>query len=253
MARAKGHISPRGRSVAGRTGALPHSPDLCFWRASVRGSIVTSEKRVRCSTPERGRVAPMTPSSFARGGAAIFLGSAQFGVLIIVAEALYQNYDVSKNAISDLGATCTTTTCTVFHPSSEIFNGSLLVLGAALLLGAYLIRGGAWKPFVACVALAGFGVVGVGLLPETAGGIHGVVSLIAFLFSGLAAILSFRVMSSPFRYFSVVLGAMALMAIVLFLSGTYLGLGLGGMERMIAYPSLFWYVSLGGYLMSAGA
>jgi len=46
------------------------------------------------------------------------------------------------------------------------------------------------------------------------------------------------------------LGAMSLVALVLFASGIYLGLGKGGMERMIAYPALLWMVGFGGHLMS---
>ena len=30
---------------------------------------------------------------------------------------------------------------------------------------------------------------------------------------------------------------------------TFLGLGKGGMERMIAYPALLWAVGFGGYLI----
>jgi hypothetical protein len=36
---------------------------------------------------------------------------------------------------------------------------------------------------------------------------------------------------------------------VLFASGNYFGLGRGGMERLIAYPTLLWSVAFGGYLM----
>jgi len=41
-----------------------------------------------------------------------------------------------------------------------------------------------------------------------------------------------------------------LLALVLFASGTFLGLGKGGMERMIAYPALLWAIGFGGHLIS---
>jgi hypothetical membrane protein len=193
----------------------------------------------------------MTLSNTTKAGAAVFVGAVQFGIAVILAEALYPGYSISKNAISDLGAACTPAyVCTVSQPSSNIFSLSLVILGLLLLLSSYFFsKGHLWRPLVVSVALAGFGTVGVGLLPESAGAIHGVVSLIAFLFSGIAAVLSFKVLESPFRYLSAVLGVVSLAAIVLFLSQTYLGLGLGGMERMIAYPALFWYLGLGGQLM----
>ncbi|MCX9076244.1 MAG: hypothetical protein OIN88_16610 [Candidatus Methanoperedens sp.] len=44
---------------------------------------------------------------------------------------------------------------------------------------------------------------------------------------------------------------MTLAALVLYGSDIYLGLGPGGMERMIAYPVLLWGTGFGGYLMSS--
>jgi multisubunit Na+/H+ antiporter MnhC subunit len=46
-----------------------------------------------------------------------------------------------------------------------------------------------------------------------------------------------------------ILGAASLVSLALFGSGIYLGLGKGGMERMIAYPVLLGAISLGGYFI----
>jgi hypothetical protein len=54
----------------------------------------------------------------------------------------------------------------------------------------------------------------------------------------------------PFSAISVVLGLMTLAALVLFGMGEYLGLGVGGMERMIAYPAVMWGAGFGGYLIA---
>ena len=54
---------------------------------------------------------------------------------------------------------------------------------------------------------------------------HWVVSLIAFLFGGLSAIASFKIERPPKSYFSVILGVLTLTALVLFVSGQFLGLG----------------------------
>jgi hypothetical protein len=43
---------------------------------------------------------------------------------------------------------------------------------------------------------------------------------------------------------------MTLATLGLFESGQYLGLGAGGMERMIAYPALMWGAGFGGYLIA---
>ena len=49
-----------------------------------------------------------------------------------------------------------------------------------------------------------------------------------------------------------ILGAATLTAAVLFVTTQdygYLGLGVGGMERMMAYPTLLWVIGFGGYLL----
>ncbi len=51
--------------------------------------------------------------------------------------------------------------------------------------------------------------------------------------------------------FAILLGVVGLVALVLFTTGNDLGIGLGGMERMIAYPVLFWAMAFGGSLMAA--
>jgi len=99
------------------------------------------------------------------------------------------------------------------------------------------------------LVLMGVGAMGVGLFPENFAIIHRIASLFVFLFGALSAIVSYRMQKPPFSYLSLLLGALSLMALLLFGSGTYLGLGKGGMERMIAYPALLWCVGFGGYLI----
>jgi hypothetical membrane protein len=60
----------------------------------------------------------------------------------------------------------------------------------------------------------------------------------------------FKLVKMPFSVIAVILGLMSLGALVLFITGMDLGLGLGGMERMIAYPLLMWGAGFGGYLIA---
>lgn len=46
------------------------------------------------------------------------------------------------------------------------------------------------------------------------------------------------------------MGSASIFALVLYGLNIYLGLGPGGMERMIAYPVLLWAIGFGGYMMS---
>jgi len=184
-------------------------------------------------------------------GAFMFVGGVQFVIGMLLAEILYPGYSVSGNYISDLGATCRET-CITFQPSAFIFNTSSMILGILILLSSYCI----WHEFqnylvTIFIGLSGFGAFGVGLFPETAGNLHLLVSLIAFLFAALSAIAASKLVKSPFNYFSVFLGIASLVALVLFGLQFYSGLGAGGMERMIAYPVLLWAIGFGGYLMAS--
>jgi hypothetical membrane protein len=148
-----------------------------------------------------------------KSGAWLFAGSVQFIIALIVAEILYPNYNVSTNPLSDLGAG-------TFQPSSSIFNVSVIVFGALIVLGVYFVmKSFHRKPLVAMLVLAAIGVAGVGVLTETILGPRLLFSFMAFFFSGLAAILSFKVINSSFRYFAAVLGIVAMIALVLFIVG----------------------------------
>lgn len=174
-------------------------------------------------------------------GALFFVASIQFLLFLVITEALYPDYSVSENYISDLGV----------GPTALIFNLSIIVLGLLILAGTYYLHQAfKFKVLSILLVLTGIGAAGVGLFPEDMGAIHGIFALVAFLFGGLSAIASYKVLDSPLSYFSVVLGIVALVALVLFMSGVYLGLGVGGMERMIAHPVLLWGAGLGGSLIS---
>ena len=183
-------------------------------------------------------------------GTLLFVGGSQFTVGMIVAEAVYPNYSVFENYISDLGVWS--------KPSAAIFNPSVILLGLTILISAYFIqrefRMGAITSFF---VLAGLGPIGVGIFPENTflvNGvplIHSIVALISFVFGGIAAITSYKITKGPFRYFSVILGVATLFALLLFATTRpdYLGIGVGGMERMIVYPTLVWTIGMGANLL----
>jgi hypothetical membrane protein len=190
-------------------------------------------------------------SNASKAGVAIFAGAVQFSIGLILAEIYYPGYDVSMNAVSDLGATCKDSVCVIHQPTSTIFNSSIVLLGILILVGAFFLnRAFHWKPATAMIALAGIGAMGVGLFPETTGVWHGIFSLIVFLFAGLSAVVTARFQKKPMFYFSILLGFVTLAALFLYVGSVYLGLGPGGMERMIVYPVLLWSVAFGGHLMA---
>ncbi len=121
---------------------------------------------------------------------------------------------------------------------------------AAIWLISWAIWGIKSKPSTSFALLSGIGATGVGVFNESFGSIHSLFSLLTFLSIGIFAVLAYRVVKPPMSYFSLVAGIMTLAATVLFTSGAYLGLGPGGMERMIVYPVLLWAIGFGAYLMA---
>ncbi len=50
------------------------------------------------------------------------------------------------------------------------------------------------------------------------------------------------------RYYTVGSGLIALIALAFFVTRNYLGLGIGGMERLVAYPQTMWLIVFGIYI-----
>lgn len=182
-------------------------------------------------------------------GTLIIVGVIIFMLCWHIAEFLYPGYSVSMNFISDLGATCRNSQCQIINPSATIFNYAVAFLGLTILLSSYPIYRVFRKIHVTLpIAATGIGSLGVGIFPETAGVIHTVFSLITFMGAGLAMLSTAKILKGPTRIFSVILGLTTLTSLILFASGNYLGIGPGGMERLIVYPALIWALIFGGYL-----
>jgi len=158
-----------------------------------------------------------------------------------VSEAFYPGYNLSENYISDLGV----------GPSSLIFNISVFLLGALMVGGAFLLqRGFHDRIFTVFLILDAVGAMGVGVFPENLEPMHSLSAVLIFLFGGVSALYSFRLVKQPFTLISIILGVWSLVASGLFAMEQYLGLGVGGMERMIVYPVLMWIFGFSGYLLA---
>ena len=190
-------------------------------------------------------------------GALLLIAAIQFTLCIIIAEATYPGYSVSANYISDLGV----------GPSAIIFNASVFTLGLLILAAIYLQRHNPnQKTLNILLLLMAVAAMGVGIFTKDYTLPHGAVSSAAFFFAGLSAIASFKLLPKTLAQISIALGAATLTALALFSAGMltsgsitstttydsnfYLGLGPGGMERMIIYPTLMWLAAFGGHLIT---
>ena len=211
------------------------------------------------STPTTSSGRPLGLTAASVAGTALALAGAVAFMGIVTAEVLYPDYSTRQD-ISDLGSTQPPDPI-IHQPSATIFNGTMLLTGALVLVAAYFVHR-AWGRRVLSMPLAVFGaaVFGVGVFPGNVTPWHGLFALLTFASGGVAAVLSSRVVSRPFSTVCGLLGGVSLVVLVsVFFYGLVLGtphplsaLGSGGIERWVAYPLLLWVVAFGGYLLGTG-
>ncbi len=184
-------------------------------------------------------VAVRSPGLWLMSGALLMLFS------VHMAEFLYEGYSVSQNYISDLGVGP--------MPSRAIFTGGVIVFGLVALVSAASLKrslSGSWIWFL--MAVSAIGAVGVGIFNENSiPGVHAAFAVVAFAFGNLAVVYSYRLVRPPFSYVFVLLGAIGFAALAFMAGKVYLGIGPGGMERMIFYPAMFWLIGFGAYLQGS--
>jgi hypothetical membrane protein len=218
----------------------------------------TTPARVHEPVPERSPA----PDDIVRRGrlAGLLMAIAGIGMVMgfITGEALYPRvYTTTANSISDLGGTLPPNSVW-FQPSRGIFIATVLIAGA-LILAADVLLFRAYRRMGFAIAMAAFGLgaLGVGVFPGNVATWHPLFSMLAFVGGSVAAILSFRIITGPFRMLAVALGSIALIATVLGSDtlvdwGPGATLGVGGIERWIVYPVILWMTVLGGYLLGRG-
>jgi len=197
-----------------------------------------------------------------RRGAFIWVLVIQFFIAqIIVQSAWTTPFSLTANYISDLGNTA----CGPYPVGSSMYvcspwhagmNASFMVQGLIILVGVALI----YRAFPAgrtrtlglvLLALAGPGSILVGLFPENVNitphtigaAAHFVSGNLGIVVLGIALAATHR--QSALAIFSIILGSVGLLATALFISGHFLGMGIGGMERFAAYPLPLWLIMAG--------
>jgi hypothetical membrane protein len=191
---------------------------------------------------------------------------------ITAAEALTPGYNVSNEAISGLGSPIFSTVCndvpscvTLVPPASAIFVFALFLSGMLWLLSGLILRRATdHRRFALAISVVGvaYVLVGATYLPFYPGGtsagvvggarvLHLIAALVIFVLGPAVVISSYRFTRAPLRYVWLGMGAFNLAALLLFASANYLGLGFGGIERMVVYPIFLWGIGLGASLLEA--
>jgi hypothetical membrane protein len=195
-----------------------------------------------------------------RAGILFILGSSVFLLLTTAAESIYPNFSLQTNAISDLAAIGTSTTV--------IEETAIFAFSICWILGAiYLFRNTGRRGLMILNMIPGIGFFLAGASPENVNLVIHSAGTIGFPLGAIAAILSYRMIRSPFRYLSLALGTLSLVSTVIIFVGwkvvcgtcgytaglSQLALGVGGWESMIIYPLLIWLIGFGNYLMTTSA
>lgn len=194
-------------------------------------------------------------------GAVIWITSVQFFLVqMVVARGWPMAYSIRSNTVSDLG----NTVCGLYSgrficsPWYSWMNASLVFLGFSMILGSLLLyhqfaRNTGSKIGFIFMGIAGVGTAMVGLFPENVASItHSIGAFLPFFLGNLGLVLFgwYLPLTPTFRFFTLFIGVFSLAAFFLFISGNYLGLGIGGMERLVAHPQTFWMIIFGVYVSS---
>lgn len=176
----------------------------------------------------------------------------------IVAAGWKTPYSLATNAISDLGNTACGHYADRFvcSPLHNWMNASFIVLGITMFIGSFFItsefrRNRYSRIGFRFMALAGLGTILVGIFPEnTVSVMHFIGAALPFFLGNLALVIfSFSLDLPPlFRMYTRLSGAIGGIAFILFFLDHYLGLGLGGMERLVSFPQTIWLIAFGWYM-----
>jgi hypothetical membrane protein len=211
------------------------------------------------ATPSRP-TPPVTKQAQRNRIAGALLALTGIGMLmaIITNEALYpaeRHYNTFANTISDLGGTIPPNSYMI-QPNRAIFIAMMAVSGTLVLVSTYLL----WPSIVRrriSIGLLVFGasLAGLAVFPGNVPTWHPWIALACFMAGSITAIMSRKMLHPPVTYFAVALGVIALLATFAGLeafegTGPQGWIGLGGVERWIAYPVLMWLVVFGTALMS---
>jgi hypothetical membrane protein len=213
------------------------------------------------------RVRSASHAAVVAGGACWAVGVVQYAAVQIVAAAAWPRpYSWKNNYISDLGNTA----CGMFHvphgtpyyvcsPQHGAMNASFVIFGVLTIAGAMLLRriwpaGHLTRWAMALWVLSGLGKITVGLVPENT---HIYLHLLGALDVPLASVaiillsLAIRRTSHAISVIGIVVAVVGLVGSVMSTGGefagssVYMGLGVGGAERLASYPSSLWMLMIG--------
>ncbi|MHA2374258.1 MAG: DUF998 domain-containing protein, partial [Candidatus Thorarchaeota archaeon] len=174
----------------------------------------------------------------------------QYLIVILLLALVEPGYSISTNYISELG----------IGSNALIFTLTMVIWGVSAFFAAIILyRVSSTEPifparlFAILIMVAGIGVTGSGLVPmySTPGiPLHFTLTNIGSFSALIAIFVAYKLVNPPFSYVQIIFAALGVLATILLLTGTDMGLGLGGMERLSVYIFIVWLLSFSTYLMN---
>ena len=103
------------------------------------------------------------------------------------------------------------------------------------------------------MGIAGIGVITVGIFAEnTIASLHDFGAALPFVLGNISILILGLALDIPryLKLYSLLTGTVSLIAFGLFATHNYLGIGIGGMERLAAHPQTLWLILFGIYVSS---
>lgn len=185
-------------------------------------------------------------------GLILVVGSAQFALAMVMVQLFYPGYSDLLNPISDLGNS-------MLSPLAWLYNASIIATGVAGLLAMYYMVSAFPRRLSRHVAFGFFAIGNVGLIllgifPENTtilgGWAHSLAGQLAFPSYAVSIILMMLAMRHEqswknYGWFTLTLGFLSLVAVLIYGFQSNLGLGAGGMERLFLGADLVWLLVIG--------
>jgi hypothetical membrane protein len=175
-------------------------------------------------------------TSLTKSGLLLFLAGFLIFMGIITGEIFYTSvFSIRDNNISEL---------TDFRQfSAAVFNFTMIIAGLMVIAGTWFVNK-VFKNYLLTIpmALLGAGLICFGIFTG-----H-IFALIVFICGSISAIVSFKIVKAPLKYIFTCFGVIALILII-FQKYFIPTLGVGGAERWLFYPVVFWITGMGTYLL----
>ncbi|MDR2886482.1 MAG: DUF998 domain-containing protein [Bacteroidales bacterium] len=188
-------------------------------------------------------------ASLTKSGLLLFLAGFFIFMGIITSELFYTaDFSARDNYISELASKISMGTGDFRRISVSIFDYTMIAAGLMIMAGTWFVHK-IFRKYLLTVPMAMFGAglacsgILQGALPT-----NNILVSAVFVCGSMAATVSFKIVDTPLKYIFACFGVIVLIMLV-FQQYFIPVLGVGGAERWLFYPVVFWVTGMGAYLL----